>query len=220
MAAAEVVAKLSGTNFTDYVQQRLFAPLEMNATTYSTLQATHSGHMSQYWNADGRRIPYAFPESAEGIVAPAGGVISNIVDLSRWVGTLLNQGKSPCSKKQVIKPATLETLTTATAVMEGKAVAEDGSVKGYAKGWWRYSYRGHEVRTTPTRRLVAHLVSQVVAHSGAGPGISAHIRFLPHDNVGIVVLGNSGPWNPVTNAVARRALEDALKLKRIPWPET
>lgn len=204
MVLSDVVARLAGKPFEEYVQERLFDPVGMKSTTYSTLKATHSGHMSHVWNSDGRRIPYAFPESAVSIVAPAGGIITNIVDLSRWAATLLNRGTSPCTKKETLKFATIDALTTATTIMEGKAPAVDGSVKGYAKGWWRYSYRGHEV----------------IAHSGSGPGISAHVRILPHANVGVIVLGNQGPANPATHAVARRALEDALGQSRIPWPET
>jgi len=50
--------------------------------------------------------------------------------------------------------------------------------------------------------------------------MSAHIRLLPHDGFGIIALGNSGPTNPVTSALARRLMEGALGLDVIPWPES
>jgi len=88
MAAAHVVSLYSGKSFPQLVQERIFDQLEMNSTTYSPRKAEASGLFSNSWDSSGRRIP--FYQTDETLPSHAGpnGVISNVVDLVRFVSLL------------------------------------------------------------------------------------------------------------------------------------
>ena len=58
---------------------------------------------------------------------------------------MLNQGVVSGTEKVLLSKQSYESITTATVLTSGKG--SDGcSIKGYAKGWMRYSYQGIEVR--------------------------------------------------------------------------
>lgn len=53
----------------------------MSTTTYSQTEASERGLLTQFFNAEGRRIPFWYPEHSEEMIAGAGGVISSVHDL-------------------------------------------------------------------------------------------------------------------------------------------
>ena len=85
MTGAHIVSTFSGMPYTDFVKERIFDPIGMWDTTYSPAEATRSGKLTQAWTAEGRRIPFWFPDSAMELNAGPGGVISNVVDLVAWI---------------------------------------------------------------------------------------------------------------------------------------
>ena len=80
--AAHIVDTYSGKTYTEFVKERIFDPLNMTMTTYSTQEAEATGLMSQAWAFVGRRIPVVIEDPATAtLVAGAGGVISNAIDM-------------------------------------------------------------------------------------------------------------------------------------------
>ena len=76
----------SGIPYRQFVQERIFDPLGMMSTTYSTEKARASGNFSQQWSFEsgGRLIPYwIHNENMEDFIAGAGGIISSSVDMVR-----------------------------------------------------------------------------------------------------------------------------------------
>lgn len=66
---------------------------------------------------------------------------------------LLNNGIAPNSGEAIIPPSALSMATWAHSIMVGQAVNAHTSLVGYGMGWYRYTYRGHEVRTTSSFTL-------------------------------------------------------------------
>ena len=89
--ASHIVSTYSGMPFRKFVQERIFDPLGMNATTYSPVVAGKSGLLSQQWSSEaagGRRISYwVSTEVREEFIAGAGGIISTAVDMVRSTAT-------------------------------------------------------------------------------------------------------------------------------------
>ena len=82
--ASHIVSTYSGKSFREFVQERIFDPLNMTSTTYSPVKAQASGNFSQIWStaSAGRRIPYWIQnEVMEEFIAGAGGIISSTVDV-------------------------------------------------------------------------------------------------------------------------------------------
>lgn len=56
---------------------------------------------------------------------------------------------------------------------------------------------------------------QVLTHSGAIPGFSTRVTFLPDDGLGIVVLANADEKAAANEAIVYRIIEDVLGLQRV-----
>ena len=84
ITGAHIVSTYSGMPFRDFVQKRIFDPLQMTYTTYRANGAEASGLLSQGWGIEGRRLPYQFAdESLSEFIAGAGGILSNTIDMVR-----------------------------------------------------------------------------------------------------------------------------------------
>lgn len=79
--ASYIISHYTNLTFPEFVQSRIFDKLGMGQTTYSRENAEASGHFSQFWMANGRRIP--FRSADEVVSAGPGGIISSAVDLVR-----------------------------------------------------------------------------------------------------------------------------------------
>lgn len=114
-AAAEAAANASGRTWDDLIEQRLFAPAGMDAT---------SARFADYIGADDRAIPHQRDDEGTWIVttdqrdpdpqAPAGGVSSTANDLGRWMRLQLASGE--LDGEQIIDPAALLTMYTPHSV--------------------------------------------------------------------------------------------------------
>lgn len=82
MIASLIVQTYTNSTMADFVQSRIFAPLNMASTTYSVDTANATGKFTQLWNSEARRIPYWVQgSSAELVDAGPGGVITSAEDL-------------------------------------------------------------------------------------------------------------------------------------------
>ena len=80
--SAEIISKYSGKTYQEFVKERIFDQLNMTSTTFSVQEANSTGHLSQSWTYFQRRIPIILEDpTAANLVAGAGGILSNAVDM-------------------------------------------------------------------------------------------------------------------------------------------
>jgi beta-lactamase class C len=175
-AASEVVEKASGRRYGDEVKRTLFDPIGMTSASSSRagLQSARSwarGH------SVGRR-PIEVNDIYYGVPA-AGGINSNIKDMSLWM--LAQMGEMPA----VLSPKLLETIhaprvPTPNERGRMRKFLERLSDPQYGLGWRSYEYAGH------------HLVG----HRGGVNGYRSLILFDPKLKSGVVALWNSNTSQP------------------------
>ncbi|KAI0695190.1 beta-lactamase/transpeptidase-like protein [Cerioporus squamosus] len=217
MIGAHIVAKLTDAPYPSFVQSRIFDPLNMSSTTFSPSAAAKTGRLTQTWTRGSRRVPYWFPDEVAELFAGAGGIISSAEDMTKWLAVLLNEGIDPTTNRTIIPSSAFTEMTTARAIVSGAPVG-DLSIIGYGMGWFRMSYRGHDV----------------VWHFGAIPGFSLLVAFLPADNLGAVLLAhyhclaNMDEKQDDNMRILYRVIDEALGLSRDeesvvprvwPWPQ-
>jgi len=72
-----------------------------------------------------------------------------MTDKSSWVKLLLNDGVDPVTNATVISRGTLEEVVSAHSIVDGNPRNRpERSIIGYGLGWTRFSYIGHDVRTS------------------------------------------------------------------------
>ncbi|KAH7106128.1 beta-lactamase/transpeptidase-like protein [Auriculariales sp. MPI-PUGE-AT-0066] len=206
--AASLVTRLSGTNFTEFLSKNVFDTAGFKSTTFDYRSAIDKGILTEgFWkqgetlNSTGKR--YASWPDAE-THAGAGGVLSTADDISIWLQVLLNDGKSPVTKKQVLPSQVLAAMTKGRMVASlGLRVPEMGP-QVYGMGFISSSYQGH----------------QYVLHGGSLPGYKTQILRFPNDGLGIAVLVNDEKGTYVYDSIMWRLAEDLLQMPtRVDWNE-
>jgi CubicO group peptidase (beta-lactamase class C family) len=120
---AEVMARLSGKPWTDYLAERVFRPLGMTSTRATTTTAIVPHRARGYTWRDGGYV------NAPEFVAlrPSGAFLSTIEDLARWDAALYDDRVlTRASREAMVQPVRLE----------------GGGTSGYGFGWFLDSLDG------------------------------------------------------------------------------
>src|SRR5690606_32980782 len=180
VVAGEVVARVSGMSWVDFVQSEIMDPLGMEHTVPISSKLPKNANLALPHDSEGDKIEQ-LPTYNNDLVAAAGGIYASVEDLSQWMLLQLNQGrygtdlsKELFSKKQqgqMWKPHTNISFTT----------RPDPRTKqhfmAYGLGW----------------RLADRQGKIVISHTGGLPGMLSKTILVPELNLGIVVLTNSLP---------------------------
>ena len=175
-AASEVVEKATGQTYGEVLERNLFAPIGMTSASVSRagLQSAKSWARP---HSVGRR-PMEVNDVYYGVPA-AGGVNSNIKDMSLWM--LAQMGEMPA----VLSPKLLETIHAPRVVTPNergrlRKFRERLDEPQYGLGWRSYLWSGH----------------RIIGHRGGVNGYRSLILFDPEKKSGVVALWNSNTSQP------------------------
>jgi CubicO group peptidase (beta-lactamase class C family) len=175
LAAGQIVGKMNGKTWDEFIEQRIFTPLGMTSSG-TTIRDFKSG--------DNLATPHAqFDDKVEPIawrkidnIAPAGSINSNVVDMAQWVRLQLGNGTyqgqrlfSSGAAKEMHNPQTIIPLAGNMELLYPEA-----HFLSYGLGWFLSDYRG----------------KKVVEHGGAIDGMRAQVALLPEEKLGVVILTN------------------------------
>src|SRR6185369_12292347 len=102
LAAGQVVARVSGKSWDDFIRERLFRPLGMRSSSTTTRNITDSAAAATpHLKRDGpvRTIDWHNLDR----IGPTGAINSNVVDLAAWLKLHLAEGKF--DEKQLLSVA-------------------------------------------------------------------------------------------------------------------
>lgn len=198
VTAGEVIARVSGMPYADYISQTFLQPLGMDSTYvgFSAIptENTNLALGTIEYQGDLHRFPLDYLED----FSSAGAIASNVNDLSKWLLTQLNSGTSP-SGQPVFSERSQQTMwSVATPLPAGSNPATH--FRGAGLGWFLKDYHG-----------VKH-----VSHSGGILGMLSLTTLIPEHNFGMVVLSNQQAFGALT-VVTEEALEDLLELPDRDW---
>ncbi|MCG2584573.1 serine hydrolase [Massilia sp. TS11] len=206
----QIICKVSGQPFQDYIRQHIFRPLGMHSTVweYSELPAGRFAQGYQWLNG----AWVAEPVLHDGEGAAMGGIITTLDDFARYVAFLMdawpareapdNGPVKRSSVRELAEPRAFISMNTRATLGEGQA---DPRVAfyGYGLNWMRNS-----------RDVV------MVGHGGGLPGYGSQYRFSPERGVAVIAFGNlryAPVYQPVTNE-AFNLVERAHLPARVPAP--
>jgi len=175
VAAGQVVAKVSGKSWDDFVRERIFAPLGMTtaSTTIRGLDAMPdlaSPHAEV--NDTVRSVPWRNIDNA----GAAGSINANVVEMAQWVR--LQLGRGAYGGKQLISPRMVDEMHQAHTVIRVDSSARANNpfthLQAYGLGWFLQDHRG---------RILVH-------HGGNVDGFTALVGMMPEEKFGVVLLTN------------------------------
>lgn len=174
IAAGEVIERVSGKPWGEFVRERILAPLGMNRTTVSIKDLKENAALPH--NESGGTLRVLHRGNVDGAVAAAG-LNSSVADLSKWIRLQLGRGKF--DGKQIFSA---ERSWEMWQPYLANPISEAGSknsptrhFSGVGMGWFVYDYHGRKI----------------INHSGGLDGMLSYTVLIPEENTGFVILTNS-----------------------------
>lgn len=201
IAAGEVIEQVTGKSWADFLRAEILKPLGMTNTALSVQELNSRPDVATPHGADEDGKPYAISWQQWDSTAAAGGVVSSVADLSRWLRLQLNLGEWSGAKLWTPAQAwKMWSMHTPMPFSPG-AIASDPnfSLNGAGLGWFLADYRGEFI----------------VRHGGAYDGMFSHTVMAPKKKIGIVVLSNGMTGLPAS--VANYALDELLGPHEKDW---
>lgn len=187
IVAGEVITRISGLSWAEFIEQKIMKPVGMNSSfgSYNRAKAV-ANKIDAHAPVDGKAI--AVPHDWNETGNAAGGIMSNIKDMTTWAEFLLNgfttkEGKKLVSDKQIQQ---LWNLQIASPVAMKNPY--DTGFYGYGLGWFLSDVKGHKQ----------------IQHTGGLIGTVTQFTLIPDMKLGVVVLTNQqsgAAFNTITNTV-------------------
>ncbi len=178
-ALAEVIRKVSGKHWGEFLNERVFAPLGMTATRPTTASDIIPHRAGGYDINNAGKLQNASNWPA---VRPSGAFLSTVLDLARWEAALLTD--------KSLKPSTLARMWTPVTLNNGRKYL-------YGFGWELGDFRG--VRTIrhggtlsgfraqfmriPAQNLTIIVLSNLGAANVEGIANGIAVRYIPELNL-------------------------------------
>jgi CubicO group peptidase (beta-lactamase class C family) len=185
IVAGEVITRVSGVAYDEFLESRIFKPLGMNKTAASWYRLKdRSNIIDGHAPYEGKLLPVGL--SFGEIANPAGGVYANVTDMSKWINTMINGGKYGDNLEKTLFSAAVakELWTPQTMINNGNPA----SFTSYGLGWVLSSVYG----------------KFQAAHTGGLSGIVTQVNIIPELKLGIVVLTNQqsgAAFNAISNSI-------------------
>jgi CubicO group peptidase (beta-lactamase class C family) len=193
IVAGELIRRVSGQRWEDFITRRLFGPLGMHHTyaNYGASTGEPSHETPHCIDGDNsiRPISYMIYDNVD----PAGGAWTCADDMDKWMRFMLDS--AVVDGKRLLKPGTWaelfrpQTLVTEREFYPTLRLTHSSRIT-YGLGWFQEDYRG---------RLVQF-------HTGSLDGAVAIIGLLPSEHFGIYILGNLG-HSEIRHALMYKAMD-------------
>lgn len=190
--AGEVVAKVSGKSWCDFVEERIMKPIGMqnSAASWSRLKDT-SNTIVPHVPTDGKLEVIARYKNS--IFDAAAGLYSSTNDLSKWLITQMNKGKFGNNQQLFSEKQHKEMWTPQTILPERNSYPYKTNFRAYGLGWQLTDYNGY----------------LQVSHTGGLDGIVTQTIMIPEIQLGIIVLTNQqsgAAFTTISNTIRDRYL--------------
>jgi CubicO group peptidase (beta-lactamase class C family) len=176
LAAGLIIEEVSGLTWTEFITERILEPLEMNRTVCSTSDLPAMQNVSAPHNDYDEDIITIDWLNWDNI-APAGGLISSVNDISKWLIFQMNRGITK-NGDTLINPERFREMWAAQTVQDVSSFSErfwpSTHFKAYGLGWSLMDYHGRKV----------------ISHGGGYDGFITNTTFIPEENIGYVILTN------------------------------
>jgi CubicO group peptidase (beta-lactamase class C family) len=166
-----VVQKISGHRFPDFLHNRIFQPLHMNATVAHVRGKDEVPNRAFGHTLEGKSWVQT-DQSPTSATLGDGGIYSSLDDLAKWDQAL--------RRNTLLSQKEMQPALTPVTVPEGRVTEPDGSLAAYGFGWFLNPYRDHQ-RTW---------------HYGETVGFRTTIQRFIQDDLTIVILCNRADMNP------------------------
>ncbi|WP_231426701.1 serine hydrolase [Pedobacter sp. Leaf250] len=188
IVAGEVIERVAGVKFEDFIESKIIQPLGMTRTALSFNRLKDKTNIIDAHapiNGKITAIPKDFTENSNA----AGGMNSSVADLSKWAITQLNGGKyGEKLDKILFSNAAQRQMWTLHSIIPAGKGSYNRHFFGYGLGWFLSDEKGY----------------MVVEHTGGLAGMVSEVTLIPDIKLGIIVLTNQqagGAFTAITQTI-------------------
>jgi CubicO group peptidase (beta-lactamase class C family) len=176
LVAGEIVAKVSGLSWDEFVTTRILRPLGMQKATTTVREFTANTNLAMPHNEVGTenvQIDYVNWDN----IGPAGSINASVKELTQWIKLQLNRGKMGetvfWSEARAYEMWENENPRPVSNWQRKNQPSRHFS--GYGLGWELMEYGGEKI----------------VSHGGGYDGMISKTVLIPGKNIGFVILTNN-----------------------------
>lgn len=167
----KIIERASGVSYEEYVKKNILEPLGMHRSYFRREDVERDSDVAVGYIVDreGKLIPSKFPYG----VTADGGLLSNPIDMARYVSMLLNWGLY--GGVEVISRKSIEAMETPHIKLPYESVTAD-----------YYGY-GLMIKADFYGR-------KLVGHGGSVLTYTAYMGYIRGDNIGVILMANSSGY--------------------------
>jgi CubicO group peptidase (beta-lactamase class C family) len=176
IAAGEIVPAVTGVSWDDFVRREFFEPLRMTRTVTSTTSLAAMSNVATPHGTVAGEVVTLYWYNWDNVAA-AGGIISSVSDMAKWLRLQLNRGTldgvtyfSEDDSRMMWTPHNNQAVS-----QESERLFPSIHFRAYGLGWGLMDYLGRKV----------------VSHGGGYDGMFSRVALVPEEDLGIVVLTNA-----------------------------
>jgi CubicO group peptidase (beta-lactamase class C family) len=199
VVAGELIARVSGLSWEDFIETRIMKPLQMDGSfaAYQRIKNT-TNIIDAHAPVNGRVV--VIPRYTTKHSDAAGGIYSSVNDLSKWAIMQMNDGKygDDLSKHLFSSEVHHEMWLAQTILPVGGPGTYKVHFGAYGLGWFLNDAKGY----------------LKVSHTGGLDGMVTQVTLFPELKLGIIVLTNQqsgGAFSAVTNEIIDAYIGDTGK---------
>lgn len=187
MVAGEVIARVSGMSWEDFIEKRIMAPLGFGASRASYNRVVNNPDIiDAHAPADGKVI--MIPHDWNDNMNAAGGIMSNLTDLCKWAIVQMNDGKYGDGKRLFSKAVHDDMWSPQTIIQTAEGGPYNTHFSSYGLGWFLADVKGYKQ----------------CSHTGGLLGTVTQVTLIPELKLGIIVLTNQQQgvaFSTITNTI-------------------
>ncbi len=197
MVASELVKRVSGLEWTDFVEQRIMQPLQMADSRAAFERIKGNGNVIDAHHEEDGKMICERPEDA-GLDMGAGGIFSSTADMAKWMLMQLNNGRygEGLSKRLLSEEVHHDMWTPQTILPVPKSGEYNTHFAAYGLGWFLEDVKGY----------------LEISHTGQDEGMISMVLLIPELHYGITVLTNKDGGGAVL-ATVEQITDSFLGLK-------
>lgn len=178
LTAGQVIPKVTGQSWENFIHDTILAPLEMNSTMTLSTGIAQQPDVAVPFTTSYTNTLQPVPYDNWNNLAPAASIVSNVSDLSHWLMMQLDSGRY--QGRQVIPWSAVQRTRDVNITLSSRRSSFTPThFMGYGLGLFSTDYNGR----------------QVFWHTGGAGGMVSNVCFVPEERLGIAILTNNDNQN-------------------------
>ncbi len=189
IVAGEVIARVSGISWENFIETRILRPLNMTGTVSTFSRLNDKANVIDPHAPVNGKVEVIHRDFTE-VFNAAAGIYSNVADMSKWIIMQMNHGKygDALDKQLFSREVQKDMWSLQTIIPVADSTIYNTHFSGYGLGWGLSDVKGYKQ----------------VTHTGGLAGIVTQVTMIPEMKLGIIVLTNQesgAAFNAITNTI-------------------